>query len=137
MRLWLADLRFCLAQAARVVGIALAAIAWASVLGSEAQLGTDLRALLTVVASVAAVLIAQAVTGLPPSARIDAIVRAWRQDIELAVRDVVGQDAGRRAELIPRCTALAIARIERTGRLPRDKRAWLRVIARLALAARP
>lgn len=132
MRLALTDLRFCLGRCLRVVGIALTAVTWVSVLGSEAQQGTDVRTLLTITAAVLGVLIAHLFTGLPPSARVPALVRAWQRDITSAAREVVGEDNDRVAEVAQRSTALAIARIERTGRVPHDRRAWLRLVARLA-----
>src|SRR5260221_2155278 len=42
--LWVEDLRFHLARALRVVGIGLVAVAWVSVIGSEAHQSSDTRA---------------------------------------------------------------------------------------------
>lgn len=135
MRLALADLRFCLGRALRVVGIALAAVAWLSVLASEGQQNSDVRALLAVAAAVLGVLIGHLFTELPPSARVAGLVRGWHKDIAASVREVVGDDATRGvdAEVVERVTALAIARIEAAGRIPHERRAWLRIVARLAL----
>jgi hypothetical protein len=69
MRLWVEDLKFHLARALRVVGIGLVAVAWVSVIGSEAQQSADTRAYAQVIAAVLAVLVTQWFTRLPPSAR--------------------------------------------------------------------
>lgn len=135
MRLALADLRFCFGRALRVVGIALTGVAWTSVLASEGQQNSDIRALLAVAAAVLGVLIGHVFTGLPPSARVAALVRGWDKDIAAAVREISRDDATRPIDVgvVERATVLAIARIEAAGRLPRDRREWLRIIARLAL----
>ena len=52
MRVWVEDFNFHLARALRVVGVGLAAVAWASVIGSEAQQPADTRAYLQVAAAV-------------------------------------------------------------------------------------
>jgi low temperature requirement protein LtrA len=136
VRLALADLRFCFGRALRVVGIALTAVAWVSVLASEAQQNSDTRALLAVAAAGLGVLIGHLFTGLPPSARVAALVRGWHKDIAASLRDVVRDDPTLRmdADVVERTTALAIARIEAAGRVPHDRRAWLRIVARLALS---
>lgn len=68
MNLWAADFRFYLARSLCVVGVALGAVAWASVLSSEAQQSGDPRALVQVGAAIVCVLIGQWRVGLPPSA---------------------------------------------------------------------
>ena len=134
MRVWVEDFQFHLARALRVVGIGLAAVAWASVIGSEAQqtATADTRAYAQVVAAIVAVLIAQWFTGLPPSASAVDLIRPLERDILAAARDRAGGDTERMKMLAARIATLAVVRLRRGGELPADRRAWLRVLARLA-----
>ena len=132
----MADLRFCVARCLRVVGIALTAVAWASVLGSEAQQTSDQRALLTVAAAVLSVVIGHLFTGRPPSARVAELVGGWQKDVTSLAREVLGGDDRRVPDVAQRSIALAIARIEMTGRVPYDRRSWLRLVVRIAASDR-
>src|SRR5205085_8810559 len=64
VRVWVEDLKYHLAVAMRAVGVALAAVAFASALGSEAQQNADIRSYLQVATMVVAVLVAQWLTNL-------------------------------------------------------------------------
>ena|ERR1700687_569581 len=132
MRVWVEDLTFHLARALRVVGIGLAAVAWASVIGSEAQQPADTRAYVQVAAAILAVVIAQWFTSLPPSATGVDLIRPFERDILAAARDRAGGDAERTRMLATRIATLAVVRIRRGGNLPSDRRAWFRALARLA-----
>jgi hypothetical protein len=132
MRVWVEDFNFHLARALRVVGVGLAAVAWASVIGSEAQQPADTRAYLQVAAAVVAVLVAQWFTRLPPSATGVDLIRAYERDIMAAARDRAGGDVERMHTLAARIALLAVVRLRRGGTLPSDRRAWFRALARLA-----
>lgn len=131
MTIWVEDLKYHLAMALRAVGIGLAAVAWASVLGSEAQLSADVRAYWQVGAAVVSVCIVQWLTVLPPSTSVVDLLRPFERDILAVARERAGGDAERAQQLTGRITALAAARIRRGGNLPRDRRAWLRALALL------
>ena len=132
MRVWVEDFNFHLARALRVVGLALAAVAWASVIGSEAQQSADTRAHAQVVAAIVAVLVAQWFTRLPPSATGVELIRSFERDILAAARDGAGSDVERMHMLAGRIALLAVVRLSRGGTLPSDRRAWFRALARLA-----
>jgi len=132
MRIWVEDFTFHLARALRVVGIALAAVAWASVIGSEAQQPADTRAYAQVAAAILAVVIAHWFTGLPPSASGVDLIRPFERDILTAARDRAGGDPQQMHMLVARIAMLAVVRIRRGGSLPSDRRAWFRALARLA-----
>jgi hypothetical protein len=131
MRVWLEDFKFHLAMALRVVGIGLAAVAWASVLSSEAQQNADVRSLAQVVAAIVSVCVAQLFTGRPPSATIVDLVRPFERDILAVARERARGDPEQADFLTARIATLAAVRLRRGADLPRDRRAWLRVLARL------
>jgi hypothetical protein len=132
VRVWIEDFNFHLARALRTVGIALAVVAWASVIGSEAQQSADTRAYAQVVVAVVAIVVAQWFTRLPPSATGVDLIRPYERDILAAARDRAGGDVGRTHQLAARIAMLAIVRLRRGGDLPSDRRAWFRTLARLA-----
>jgi hypothetical protein len=132
VRIWLEDLKYDLAMALRAVGIGLAAVAWASVLGSEAQQSADVRAYAQVGAAVLSVCIVQWLTALPPSANLVDLLRPFERDVLAIARERSGGDAERMQALATRITDLAAGRIRGGANVPRDRRAWLRLLARLA-----
>ena len=132
MRIWLEDLKYDLAMALRAVGIGLGAVAWASVLGSEAQQSADVRAYAQVGAAVLSVCIVQWLTALPPSANLADLLRPLEREVLAVARERGGGDAERTEALATRITELAAERIRGGANVPRDRRAWLRVLARLA-----
>ena len=132
MRIWLEDLKYDLAMALRAVGIGLGAVAWASVLGSEAQQSADVRAYAQVGAAVLSVCIVQWLTALPPSANLVDLLRPLEREVLAVARERSGGDAERAEALARRITDLAAERIRGGANVPRDRRAWLRVLARLA-----
>jgi hypothetical protein len=132
MRLWVEDFKYQLAMALRVVGIGLAAVAWASVIGSELQLGTDARTIAQVGAAIAAVLVSQLLAGQPPSASVVDVLRPFERDILAVARERGHGDPDQADFLAARIAALATVRIRRGADLPRDRRAWLRTLGRLA-----
>jgi hypothetical protein len=132
MRVWVEDFNFQFARALRVVGIGLATVAWASVIGSEAQQNADTRAYAQVVAAIVAVVVAQWFTRLPPSATGVDLIRPFERDILAAARDRAGGDVERTHLLAARIAMLAVVRLRRGGTLPSDRRAWFRALARLA-----
>jgi hypothetical protein len=132
VRIWLEDLKYDLAMALRAVGIGLGAVAWASVLGSEAQQSADVRAYAQVGAAVLSVCIVQWLTALPPSANLVDLLRPLEREVLAVARERSGGDAERAEALARRITDLAAERIRGGANVPRDRRAWLRVLARLA-----
>jgi hypothetical protein len=132
VRLWVEDFKFHLARALRAVGVALGAVAWVSVLGYEAQQSTEVRTYAIVATAVLGVCITQWFAGLPPSARVVDVLRAFERDIIAVAREHAGGDARRLERLLPAMVALAAVRIERIGGVPRDRREWLRAVARMA-----
>ena len=131
MTIWVEDLKYHLAMALRAVGIGLTAVAWASVLGSEAQQTADVRAYAQVGAAVLSVVIVQWLTALPPSTSVAELLRPFERDILFVARERADGDGERAQALAGQITALAAARIRRGGNLPRDRRAWLRALAQL------
>lgn len=132
MRLWVEDLKYDLAMALRAVGIGLGAVAWASVLGSEAQQSADVRTYWQVGAAVVSVGVVQWLTALPPSANLLDLLRALQRDALAVARQQTAGDAARSQRLVERMTELAAERIRRGSNVPPDRRAWLRLLARLA-----
>jgi hypothetical protein len=132
MRVWLEDLKFQLAVALRAAGIGLAAVAWASALGSEAQQNADVRSLALIASAIVSVAICQWFTGLPPSATIVGLLRPFERDIVNIAREKAGGDEERLNMLVTRIALQAAVRVRRGGTVPADHRAWLRSLARLA-----
>ena len=133
MQIWVEDLKYHFAMALRAVGIGLGAVAWASVLGSEAQQPADIRAYAQVGAAIVSVCIVQWLTALPPSATVVGLLRPLERDIAAAAREQTGAEPARSELLRARIVALAAMRIRRSANLPRDRRAWLRALASLAV----
>jgi hypothetical protein len=121
-------------MALRAVGVALATVAFASVLGSEAQQNADIRAYAQVGAVVLAVLVVQWLTRLPPSATLVELLRPFERDIVAVAREQAGSDAEELRLLIARVTALAAVRIRQGVNPPGDRRGWLRALLNLAEA---
>jgi len=132
VRLWVADLHFLFAMAVRAVGVGLISVAWASMLSSEAQQSADLRALAVVGASAAGVLITQWLTALPPSYTLVELLRPLERDITAVARERAGSDSALVSVWRARLSTMATARIRGGANMPRDRRAWLRVLSRLA-----
>lgn len=132
MRIWVEDLKYDLAMALRAVGVGLAAVAWASVLGSEAQQSADVRAYAQVGAAALSVYVVHWLTALPPSANVVDLLRPLQRDIRAVARQRTAGDPQRTEALAARITDLAAERIRRGDNVPRDRRAWLRLLARLA-----
>jgi hypothetical protein len=132
MQVWVEDFKFDLARALRTVGVGLAAVAWASVLGSEFQQSAEVRAYAQVAAAIVAVCISQWFTRLPPSAMVVDLVRPFEKDILAVAREQARGDVERMEFLTARIATLAVIQLRRGGSLPRDRRAWLRSLARLA-----
>jgi hypothetical protein len=132
VRLWIEDLQFDLAGAMRASGVGLAAVAWASVLGSEAQQSETVRAYAQVAAAIVGVCVSQWFTRLPPSATTVDVLRPFERDILAAAREQARGDDERVYFLAARMAMLATVRLRRGGSLPRDRRAWFRSLARLA-----
>jgi hypothetical protein len=130
---WVEDLKFDFARALRAVGVGLAAVAWASALGSEAQQSADARTALQVAAAIVGVGVSQWLTGLPPSASLADVVRPFERDIRVVAREQSRGDVHQAEVLAGRITALAAARIHGGARVPvRARRDWLRALGRLA-----
>jgi hypothetical protein len=132
MRLWVEDFNHQLARALRAVGIGLAMVAWASVLGSEAQQSADIRSYAQVVAAVLSVAATQWLSALPPSATLVDLLRPFEREIIAAARERAGGDAARLRVLVGRIAVLAAVRIRRAGNVPRDRRTWFRALAQVA-----
>jgi hypothetical protein len=132
MRVWLADFQFHLTMAARAVGVGLVAVAWASALTSEAQQISDTRAYLQVVAAVASLVVVALVTPLPPSWTGSDLLKPLERDIFAVARERADGDPVRQAEYAAAIRTLAIERIRDGANVPRDRRAWIRALSRLA-----
>jgi hypothetical protein len=132
MLLWSEDLMYYVARGMRAAGIALAAVAWVSVLASEVQQTGDLRSYALVGAATLGVVVSHWFGRLPPSADVVEVLRPLERDIINAARERAGGDDERLTMLATRIAALAVVRVRRSGRVPRDRRAWFRGLARLA-----
>jgi hypothetical protein len=132
MRVWVSDLHYHLAMALRAVGVGLTAVAWASALGSEAQQSGDVRSYALVAAGGVAVLIVQWLTAPPPSFSVVELVRPLERDIVFVAREQARGDQDRLQRLVAEMALLAATRIRGGANLPRDRRAWLRALLRLA-----
>ena len=119
-------------MALRAVGVGLAAVAWTSVFVSEAQQSGDVRNYALVGVAILSVLITQLLTGQPPSATVVNLLRPLERDIIAVARERADGDEERLELLVTRVAMLAATRIQRGGTIPRDRRAWLRTLARLA-----
>ena len=134
MRVWLEDVRFHMAIALRAVGLGMVVVAWASVLGSEAQQGSELRAYAEVGAASLSLLVIHCLTSLPPSATITDLLRPLERDILAVARERARGDAALQAACVRAITDLARERIRNGANVPRDRRAWVRALLRLAEA---
>jgi hypothetical protein len=129
---WVEDFKYHLAMALRAVGVGIAAVAWASVLASQAQQTGNFRSYAQVGAATLAALIVQLFAGLPPSATVAALLRPFERDIVAVAREDAGPDIELQQLYVARITALATVRIHQGANVPRDRRAWFRAISRLA-----
>jgi hypothetical protein len=129
VRLWVGDLAYYLARALRAVGVGLAAVAWASALASQAQQFNDLRAYALVGSAIVGVVVSQWFAGLPPSARPLEVVRGLERDIVAVARELARGDHARQQLLTMRMAVEAVERLRGGSNVPRDRRAWLRVLA--------
>ena len=134
MRLWLEDFKYHLAMAMRAVGVGLIAVAWASALASEAQQVNDTRAYAEVAAVCVSLLIVHLLTQLPPSWTVKDLLKPLDRDIVAVARERSDGDAQRQAEYVAAIRALATERIRHGANVPRDRRAWVRGLSRLAEA---
>jgi hypothetical protein len=132
VRLWVADLAYYLARALRSVGIGLAAVAWASALASQAQQFNDLRSYALVGSAIVGVLVSQWFAGRAPSARPLDVVRGLERDIVVVARELARGDHALQQLLTLQMAVSAVERVRAGANVPRDRRAWLRVLARLA-----
>jgi hypothetical protein len=132
MRVWLTDFQFHLTMAARAVGVGLVAVAWASALTSEAQQISDTRAYIQVAAAVASLVVVALVTPLPPSWTGSQLLKPLERDITAVARERADGDPARQAEYTAAIRRLAIERIRDGANVPRDRRAWVRALSRLA-----
>ena len=132
MRLWVADFQYFLARALRSVGVGLVAAAWASVLASEAQQYADLRSYAIAASALVGVVLSQWFAGLPPSAKPVEVVRGLERDIVAVAREQAPGDPAHQQRLTADIAALAVTRIRDGANVPRDRRAWLRVLGELA-----
>jgi len=134
VRLWLEDFKYHLAMAMRAVGVGLIAVAWASALASEAQQVNDTRAYAEVAAVCVSLLIVHLLTQLPPSWTVKDLLKPLDRDIVAVARERSDGDAQRQAEYVAAIRALATERIRHGANVPRDRRAWVRGLSRLAEA---
>jgi hypothetical protein len=132
MRVWMVDFQFHLTMALRAVGVGLVAVMWASALTSEAQQISDTRAYIQVVAAVASLLVIALLTHLPPSWTGADVLKPLERDIAAVARERAHGDPTRQAEDAAALRELAIERIRDGANVPRDRRAWLRTLLRLA-----
>jgi hypothetical protein len=83
-------------------------------------------------AAIVAVCVAQLFTGQPPSATIVDLLRPFERDILAVAKERAHGDPELADFFAARIAALAAVRTRRGADLPRDRRAWLRALARLA-----
>lgn len=134
MRVWVEDLKYQLAMAMRAVGIGVIVVAWASALASEAQQVTDTRAYAQVAAVVVSLIVVHALTNLPPSWTATDLLEPMERDLVAVARERSGGNAALQGEYVAALRHLATERIRAGANLPRDRRAWLRALLRLAEA---
>ena len=134
MRLWVEDLKYHLVVAMRAVGIALMVVTWASALSSEAQQVSDTRAYLQVAGAVASLIVAHVMTQLPPSWTLKDLLKPLDRDILAIAREQARGNAAKQVAYVAAMHALAVERLRGGANLPRDRRAWLRGLLRLAEA---
>jgi len=132
VRVWLEDFKYHLTMASRAVGLGLIAVAWASALASEAQQVNDTRAYAEVAAACVTLLIVHLLTRLPPSWTATDLLKPLDRDIQAVARERSGGDPKLQAEYVAAIRALATTRIRNGANVPRDRRAWVRQLSRLA-----
>lgn len=132
MRVWVADLNFHLGMALRAVGVGLIGVAWASMLSSEAQQNADARSYVLVGFGTLSVVVMQWLTSLPPSCTVTQLLRPLSRDIAAVARERAGREAGNVSVWSARLSDMAAVRIRAGANVPRDRRAWLRLLSRLA-----
>jgi hypothetical protein len=116
----------------RAVGLGLIVVAWASALTSEAQQITDTRAYIQVAAAGVCLVLAHALTRMPPSWTGADLLKPLERDIRTLAQERARGDAAAQAEYVALMRALVIDRIRGGANVPRDRRAWLRALSRLA-----
>jgi hypothetical protein len=130
MRLWLDDGMFHLANALRSVGVGLATAAWTSVLSAHVQLPTDVRTYAGIGLSLFAAAVTHVIFGArPPSMTVVELLQPLERDILAVARERAGGDAETIRFLAATVAAHAAVGVRQGGRLPRDRRAWLRSLA--------
>ena len=134
MRVWVEDLKYDLIMALRAVGIGLIIVAWASALASEAQQVSDTRAYAEVGAAVIGLIAVHVLTHLPPSWTVTDLLKPMERDVTAVAREHARGDAGTQARYVAVLRAAATKRIRDGANIPRDRRAWLRALLRLAEA---
>lgn len=131
MRVWLEDLKYDIVMAMRAVFIGIVVVAWASALSSEAQQITDTRTYLEVAATIATLVLVHLLTRSPPSWNVTELLKPLERDIVAVAREKT-RDATLQREYASVIRAAAAARIGVGANVPRDQRAWLRALSRLA-----
>jgi hypothetical protein len=131
MRIWLEDLKYDVVMAMRAVFIGIVVVAWASALSSEAQQITDMRAYIEVAAAITALGLVHLLTKSPPSSDVTEFLKPLERDM-LAVAREKTRDAAAQAQYVAALRAMAAERIRGGANVPRDRRAWLRALSRLA-----
>jgi hypothetical protein len=132
VRVWVEDLKYHFVMALRAVGIGIIVVAWASALASEAQQVTDVRAYLEIASACVGLLAVQLLTQLPPSWTVKDLLKPMERDIVVVSRERSNGDARVQAEYAAAIRELATERIRGGVNVPRDRRAWLRGLSRLA-----
>jgi hypothetical protein len=115
----------------RAVFIGIVVVAWASALASEAQQITDTRAYIEVAAAITALVVVHIVTRSPPSLTLTELLKPLERDILALAREKT-RDATLQTEYASAIRAAAAKRIREGANVPRDRRAWLRALSRLA-----
>ena len=120
------DLKYHVVMALRAVGLGVVIVAWASALASEAQQISDTRAYVEVGAAVVGLLVVHILTRLPPSWTVTDLLERLERDMAVVAREY--------ATDVSTVRALATQRVRGGANIPRDRRAWLRALLRLAQA---
>jgi hypothetical protein len=130
MPLWLEDATFHFANALRGVGVALAAVLWASMLSLHLQWpAANQRVYLLLGSLVLGALVTHFFGGLPPSATVVDLLQPHERDMLAAARERAGGDPERMYFLAGRLAVHAAVSVAHGASVPKDRRAWFRALA--------
>jgi hypothetical protein len=131
MPLWLEDATFHFANALRGVGVALAAVLWASMLSLHLQWpAANQRVYLLLGAVVLGTVVMHFFSGLPPSAKVVDLLEPLERDLLAAARERAAGDPEKVYFLAARLATHAAVSVAHGTSVPKDRRGWFRAMAR-------